>query len=382
MRPTDRSDEQALELRRFWEALDRGRADPTADLDPALVATVRRLRELHAGSPPADVRDRVWRRLNNDPARRAVAAPATLGSLHVNGGKPMTAAMSATPWAPKPPRRSWPIVPLMAAAALLLAVIFGYRAIRGGDGRPNIIPAAITAPTPMPPTPTATPVPTDQTLLDLVYPAADIPLGEGATGGLTHFTIPPGTRSSWKPYCCPGIIMQYVLEGAYTVRSEDVTRVVRAGGLAEEVAAGNEVVLGPGDTLVTHNETVMEAANTGTVPVELLNNAVIAAGDFGGRALPGWRMGAADVQGPWNLQPVAAPARLRRVILTVGDVIPSPGKTLQFVVGAPGELPSFLANDDGSRTLIGKAGGAVVVYILTVGTTPVEEATPIATPAP
>ncbi|MCA9878787.1 MAG: hypothetical protein KC442_13430, partial [Thermomicrobiales bacterium] len=56
----------------------------------------------------------------------------------------------------------------------------------------------------------------------------------------------------------------------------------------EQVPAGSEAVLGPGDTRISRNETAFEAANDGTTPVELLLGFMIADTTYREPVPTGW----------------------------------------------------------------------------------------------
>jgi len=227
--------------------------------------------------------------------------------------------------------------------------------------------------------PVATTIPADDGLLTITLPAGAIPRGEGVNAGLAHFSIPPGTRSTWIPYCCPGPMVEYVIAGTYTVRAQSAVRVVRADGTEEVVAAGVETVLDPGDALISRNETVVEGANTGDVPVELLNWVLLAAGGFGGHALPGWASHNVDVQGELVLPPGSAEVRLTTIELHPGTPVPLPSDgSLTFVVTLPSNalgtpVPSAYRDGDGAIT---SGRQVATVYLLTVSWTGVGTPTP------
>jgi len=167
-------------------------------------------------------------------------------------------------------------------------------------------------------------------------------------------------------------MVEYVIAGTYTVRAESAIRVVRADGAEEEIPAGVDAVLTPGDALISRNETVVEGANTGDVPVELLNWVLLAAGGFGGHALPGWASHNADVQGELVLPPGSAAVRLTTIELHPGTPVPLPSDgSLAFVVTLPTNAlgtPVLSAYRDGDGAIGGRLNVSTV-YLLTVSWT-------------
>lgn len=377
----DRDDRpQADAIDRYWDEVFRGRpagAAPDA-LDPDLAATVRRLRALDA-APAADpgFAARLWADLI-----RGEEAPLPQPLPEPRRFEPtMTATSLPMPFPLEAPRTRRRGVAWFAAAALVIAALgLGYRAFwPDPTDRSLPIPAAA-IPATAAPTPTAMPTPTPvpiaataQTLLTLTFPADALRRDDRVSAGLGHFSIPPGKRSTWTPYCCPGPLVEYVVAGVYTVRAEAKIRVVRADGTTEEIATGTEAVLGPGDALVSRNETVVEGANTGTAPVELLGWVLIGPGGgvFGGHSLPGWIDHNADVQDRLTVPPGGATVHLRRVELDADTVYPAPPSgafsfavTLQTNTAGTPVAGYGQKGTDGS--LAHAAGGPVTFYVLTL----------------
>ena len=176
------------------------------------------------------------------------------------------------PVAASPPvsARGWARLPiqLLAAAIVLLALGLGYRAFGpGGDDRSSTtIPAAVA--------PAATPAP-EETLLEVELPAEAMPYGDKVDGRAQ----PPdpaanGGTATWGPEsgaCCPGIRVDYVLYWHlfHAVQHGRLGR-PRRGSNLDGVAAGADLVLGPGDTSIFQNEATVTYANSGPDPVEML----------------------------------------------------------------------------------------------------------------
>ena len=113
-----------------------------------------------------------------------------------------------------------PVLRYAAAAVLIIGIVLALDVIRGPDRDHGGAPA-IEAPAT--PSPEASP---DDTVLQLTLPATALPTGDKLGAGLAVFTIAPGTWSSWDQTCCPGVLVEHVVTGQYTVRAEVAITVV------------------------------------------------------------------------------------------------------------------------------------------------------------
>lgn len=342
-----RNDRNDSELSRFWNELVRPSSDSDIDRIEVAADAAETIRDLHALSrsvPPKTAQERVQRMIATSfgpdfDQTKGIERGARGSEWFGQNGRAndLHGDLSRRVPTAKPiSRRS--IYAQLAVAAILLAIagvaigLFWTRA----DSPQKSIPAAIPA------SPTAEPAPvTMETLLQFTLPLDELPKGEGISSGLAHFTIPPGTRSTWESYCCDGPMIEFVMEGLYTVRAESSITVVRAGGSIEEISSGTEVTLGPGDSLISRNEVKVEAANNGTEPVELLNWVLIENGNFGGHSLPGWVSHAADVQGPITEFAGPLTVTLQQYTLLPRATLTFADDTLYFAVPAP-------ENEDGT----------------------------------
>lgn len=257
------------------------------------------------------------------------------------------------------------IAMIIAAVALLLlasGVVIGPLNLgRDGDGGR---PAGPAVHAPGTPSPDATA--DEDPGFSVTIPAADLPEpDDGIAGsGIGHFTIPPGTSSSWEPTCCTGPTVDYVISGTLSVRAEAATRVLRAGGGIEEFPAGTEVMLGPGDAIVSRVDTPAVSVNNGTEPVELLNWGFFA-GDISQDTHPGWITGMAAGQGPIELLDEPVMVELNTIEVTTGDVVEPAISGYMFVVPVtPGSFAP--GNDDGSFRIAGEPGTTYTMYVLTL----------------
>jgi len=388
----------ARDLNTMLDAIVSGETIPAAGVDAELLDTFRRLRFMGQTPLPESAQARVGQAVataiadvarnparhnwpSNGAASGAIRNDLLWSDIDELGGM-MNAALTS-------PRALFALRTRFAAyvVAALLVLALGIGLLVRGPGLPRrehekSIPAAQA-----PASPTALPS-TDTTLLRVTLPAAALPKGEGISGGLAHFSIPPGTRSTWTPPCCPGPLIEYVVSGSYSVKAEVALKVVRTDGSIQDVAANEEITLGPGDALISRNETVVEGANTGAVPVELLGWVIIEDSGFGGHSLPGWLSGDASVQGDLVILPESMSVELRRVTLEPNSELPPPvAGTSQYAVVLPSNSAGTPVTAAVSEEL---SGGALIygpepveVYVLTAEQTVPPNSSPAAgTPAP
>jgi hypothetical protein len=339
--------DRADALDRHWDAVQRGETPPDpADLDALTTAMIGHLNlRRYSAGPSAEQRA----------ARARVLA--SVGQ-----------APAATPVAVRGASPNWGRHPLQMAA-LLTVMIFGVLALvalnQQDDPERKSIPAA-TAADPV------TGILTDNTLLSVLLPAGALPANRGVpvTAGLTLFTIPVGVRSTWEPTCCSGVLVEHVVEGEYSVRAESGIQVVRATGATEQIAAGNEATLGAGDSLISRNETVVEAWNSGTAPLLLLNWVHISHPGLVhlGHGLAGWISVEADLR--QNVQTWQDPVWLtiRRVSIQEGGVIGANPRSLLFALSYSDNRTDMVVRQmpKGTYRVISDPGSVVDAFVLTV----------------
>lgn len=360
-------------------------------VDVELVETFRALRSLAQTPPGESARNRVDRTVENAIDQIGKSPRERVGPLNghmtsATGNQRRYGAPQSMPDAsrrrplnlthPKSfvsTRFAW----VIAAALVVLAVGVSYLVVGPTSPWPRhrkTVPAAQVVASP-----TAEPS-TDQTLLEFTLPPEALPQGQNISSGLAHFTIPPGTRSTWTSYCCAGPMIEYVVAGTYSVRAAAAVQVVRADGRVDQVAADEEVTLNAGDSLISRNETSVEGANTGSGSVELLSWVLIEDSGFGGHALSGWLSGNADVHGTIDVYPELMTVTIRRLTLDPNGALPAPQLgTTQFVV----TLPSNLTGTPVTNTIGSNAGGVLnwgkepaEVYVLTATQAGPTEASP------
>lgn len=320
------ADDRGDLLNEYLDALAGQNDVPDAELDPAVADAARRFfARDDAPPPPPRLAAQIWEGVMNQ-----TAAPERMPSLIVPPAH--NGRMQPHSWrSPVPPaghesrtRRRWEFGQFATAALVLVVlgmifVVFDTR--RSADRDVATAPAG---------------EPKEQTLLTVELPA-QVLTPSRVEIDVDVVSVPPGNRSTWRPTCCPGSLVEYVIEGAYTVRAEAAIRVVRADGMSEEVPAGTEVTLEAGDGLISRNETVVEAINLGTTPVTLLNWVMVDdSGTFPKHLLTGWTRIDTDVWSEMTIPERPVTVRFRRVALPPKTELPvPPAGTSQFCVTLP-----------------------------------------------
>ena len=365
------------DLDRFWNALAAGLPADTTGIDPEKAETLRRFHTAEdvPGADPAFLA-RLLTDLIGDQQMPTAMPRDSVQVTNPNGHVGTFPWRSIVPSLPDVAgRRRWGFGQFSTAVLVLLVLGLVYYTLgpgRGNNDGPAVIPPVV-IPTETP-VPTATLGPTQQTVLDITFPAEMVPHFDDLAAGLAHWSVPPGTRSSWNPTCCPGLLFEFVAMGSYTIRAETTVRVVRADGSTEEIPADTETTLEAGDTLISRNDTAVEAWNDGAESVELISFVWIGIDNpgFGGHILDGWVSHNFDVQGP-PLSPPSGPARLvlRRSELGKDSTLEAdPTDDLRFVVtmveNAEGTPVNgvLISRSDGARLNVGV--DTVPIYVLTV----------------
>jgi hypothetical protein len=158
----------------------------------------------------------------------------------------------------------------------------------------------------------------------------------------------------------------------------------------EEISPGTEVVLNPGDALLSQMADRFEAANSGSEPVELLDG-VLFAGEAGSDPIPqersgrpAWTYNDQDI----TLEPQSVPSgpivlRLRNVSLDKGSVLPRPAGAVVQLGVSPDPEAVVLTGSPSSKTpyaLSNLGDQPATLYVLTFEAT--GEAIQIGTPTP
>lgn len=275
--------EVAEALSAYWDALVGDTTDDGADAG-AMGEVVSRLHVCDTTpSLQPGKRRQIWEDImatqviGLDTHRMASEGPAGSNGLAPGWLVPLSAHI-ATPPSAGSGRAWWRRMSGQVATAALLVVVLSAGLFAAGlwrprqeSGQPTGIPAVITAP--------ATPTPgeaAEETLLEVTIPPELLPEGERITSEFSYLTMPAGSSGSWQGIARAdwrGLRVHYVLDGNLTIRAEGDAHVLRAGGgsVLEEVPAGMEVPLGPGDTWMIRNETPYEVGNATDAPAQFLS---------------------------------------------------------------------------------------------------------------
>jgi hypothetical protein len=276
--------------------------------------------------------------------------------------------------------RRWMMTQFATAALVVVTLTFAYLAFgpprSGRQDEPTAgIPAAFSTPA----SPAAGPA-TEAPLVEITLPAVGMP----ATifGALSHFTIPPGSSGRYEPTrfsdtCCTGFRLSYVLEGTYTVRGDGPMQVMRNGtDTWKEMWVGTEIVVTPGDALLSRMEDSFDATNAGSTPVEVLDGELFE-GDPSTDPIPQDRSGASAWRShdqdilltPQVVPPGPVILRLQQATLPNGGVLPPPpGVILQWAVSLVVDDVVITEKPDNpdAFSLRNLGGGPASVYVLSL----------------
>jgi len=289
--------ERADALDRRWDAVLRGEAPSTTDLDADLATLVARLHT--AGSAiPALFPDRnlAWRELLQAPTPSvdSWSDGETTPPVwpHPNGQIDLSAERRSI--TPLPRRGRWLLTQLATAALLLLTLAAGFAAIRQRipetRDEARWVPALVRALDASPGGIVDTP------LIEATFTAEELPRGE-KDATYYQLTIPPAASLPYLGglFCgCRSetitsrVGVEVVQAGVYTLRLEAPLRVQRAGVSrpSEEIPAGTEVTLAAGDAIIYPDYAAPgDIRNTSNEPVTLIGVAIIAT-EASGTPLP------------------------------------------------------------------------------------------------
>jgi hypothetical protein len=335
----DRHDDRSLELMldRFWDESFLGEpagSEPSnlETTDPGLAATVRRVHALNlAPAANSSFADRLWEDLMYSQSIAGTLAPHPISPVAPGAARPVAPRLRP-PGRLIPtsrPRLQWALSQFGIAALLIVMLGLGYVAYRAGfngDDRQPTAPAAVQSASPSPEAESTaqTEAEGDAVLRVELPPEVLAALSNGSA--LTHLTVPPGNEATWT--VPQAALLHYVVSGTLTVTPVAPAQALRAGETAwAPVAAGEALVLRPGDALLLVDDVSAAYANDGAVPVEtvtwLLGNARAAVDPIP----PAWTT--SDLQFGEGLAPAAHPGsaavlQLRRIVLEPNGELPAP----------------------------------------------------------
>ena len=289
---------------------------------------------------------------------------------------PVVTSNGAVPIAPRPAvtqpavyRGVWKWLPILASAAVVLAVLGGFfvgRHTEFAAPDPTERAPAIMAPG----TPTSGADVSDAVLLDVILPAELLPVEENRITGLASLQVEAGATGTWYPTCCDGPLIEYIVAGSLTVTSHGAVQVMWAGGTLEEIAPETEFVLGPGDALITRNLISFTYANTGTDPAELLEWMFIENQQelFAGHQLPGWGgPGGLHVTSEVALFTDPVRVTVQRYVLDPGEAVPdSRPNSIRLVVSPNLETDILRSLGEDVVMAFDSEGAATLAYVVQV----------------
>jgi hypothetical protein len=204
---------------------------------------------------------------------------------------------------------------------------------------------------------------------------------------ISHGTIAPGAQVAFTAgmvRCCSGPTVDHVLSGELTLRSDGPVRVVRAAadgtpGPVEDVPAGTEVALRPGDSVLSRAEFPFTYSNAGAEPVDILSGALTHG--FATASPTGHEVnndGSALVDAALVTGPVTF--GLAQATLPPDGVLPAPPPGAERGIVSWPQIAMLKQSSDGSVTNIEK--DPVVVYVLNLVPAGTEGGTAAATLTP
>lgn len=266
----ERERQRADDLDRSWDAIQNGQPIPamSRDDDADLTELIARL---HAASPERPLfsdPQRAWEAFKDTTAWLDAGLASTAG-----GVSPVQLTMNGRVTAPIGPRRAAsglrpfraPVLSYLATAALLVLALIAGLVAAWQRAQPDedliTVSAVIATPDNTLGTPVATEI-TEETLFTTTFTAGALP--EGEIGAVFYrLTLAPGSRlANLGGLSCgctpmdlgPGVGIELVESGEYTIRLDAPMQIQRGGGSPEtevqELAAGTEIALSPGDAAI------------------------------------------------------------------------------------------------------------------------------------
>jgi hypothetical protein len=182
-------------------------------------------------------------------------------------------------------------------------------------------------------------------------------------------------------------MFEHIVTGEIAFSSKAAAQVLRADGSVEDIAAGTEAMLQPGDTWIARNEVEFKASNTGPEPVQMAEWVYLHDPDasFGGHQLEGWGgPGGLDVTDQVPDFAGAIEVKLQRLVLDPGEG----GYTfrtggLRLVVSPNIETDILTVFGDGGFTAYDSQGQQTTAYTIEITPSGQASAHPIVgVPAP
>jgi hypothetical protein len=355
----------------YWDAAQRGEAPQRGEVDVLTAVVIRHLGECPPTAELSAAQRRVRLRVTGlAKTTEDVTNPLTLSDPVPRGGAGgvRTSPIARPLWPSLADGTRWSLPHL--ATAVLLLVTLGFAAVTISLGRVHVDrltgqPASIAGRDVTPSTGDST----IENLFATTLTADQVPQEGQLRFVLWRLSLAPGDGfPAWTQSqpCCPGPQFTHVVEGELTVEAAGPMEVVRgAGGTADVLrpAPGEEIVVGPGDTIVHDFAFPAAYAVRGTQPVQIVN-----AGLYAGTMPSPWLRhsgylgGSAEaLDSPLSAGPISV-SILRVVLPPGGETRPPPSGSLVLETGANdanvGKRP------DGSLFNLGDTTEAVYAVVL------------------
>lgn len=315
---------------RAWDAVARGETPADSDLDPALIETIRRLKELGDQPRPdstfADrLEDELIRAMDIAPF---APLPTTRMLTTVPNGQLVRHALPQAPPRLDGSRSRWALAQF-ATAALVVLVLAGSlfavesRRFRQEEEAPVVISAIVG-------TPEASPAPagiTEDTVL-FQQRIDEIPAGAD-WAGVERTTLAPGAVMNQGTPSDAGVgpYLYRVEAGTVTGHANGPIAVTRAGKTTEElVSPDTDVVLTTGDVAFVRPNVASHWRNAGSSPATVLDTGISTPGSMNGGAwVDGTLLSFAALIDAWPVTPPPAPEELsvHQMTLAPGASLPN-----------------------------------------------------------
>jgi hypothetical protein len=223
--------------------------------------------------------------------------------------------------------RRWHVAAVLIAAVLVaLAIVrlfgpFGPDPVLG-----PVIPAVVVT--------DATPEPAGAQLFRIELPSSSVVTTGSVSSGLDYVVVPANEHLyRYRPYCCSGPFLEYVLAGQIAIQSGQPMTVIRADGAEETIAVDTEVILTTGDTFVAENDGDLDMRNTGASDTHLLGWVLTGDPRFQGHAAAGFpETMAVDLEFDMQVSPGPATLVLARYDDAADVPPPAAPNSYQFVL--------------------------------------------------
>lgn len=330
-------------LDRYWDAAQRDKtAQRPADIDDFAAAVIRRLDATPSLPRMPQVQDRTRTRVL---AQARLEREERLETATAVAADPRLADRTGS-W--QRPGIRWAAAHLATAALVVLTLGLGVLTLGPWREVRDTVLAHL------PRAEDAAPGPgevTEETLLEVSIPAAYFPAWDLSYVALALHGIPPGNTSTWTT---PGLRLEYLVDGAYRVRSDGPSQVMRRGESAfEDVAPGAETAMSPGDTLLAPATTQSTYVTGDETEALILNWMVVEDPDYRPAKPDNWISYHFDLRHDLRLQSGAVRLQLERIGLGPDATVTPSIDALELLVPTRKLWSPISQRSDNSRRNMG-----------------------------